>query len=337
MIILIITITSINSRVNRFGCQEQAFYSVAVGKLRNKRQFQVPQGHPKISICLWRKLRQELPQAKIELLQDNTQYSSTLITSMETVVVLPELQGIHEDNVQVLVLEEDRHVNKQHKKKSNHRIPLCTFFNYLDSPAATAASSSRTVEANKAPATCTGSETERTATDNSGDDAGDDPVIVSHYHGDDVMIVIKDPVEVVVAEPPSPSSLPVESMDDDDDHQVHQPIAPMMIHDDSASVETVNTSNKSVDILYLRPDSGSFEKNIPAVERWKKPPSPITDKLMLDLDALYVTSRCESDDDDEEAAPISRPIREIVVKTRRRLPSLQSQWRTKHSKRYCLG
>jgi hypothetical protein len=254
-----------------------------------------------------------------------------LITSMEgnlvvQEVALLEVEGtcIHEDNVQLLV-EEDRRVNKRDKKKSNRRPPLCTFFNYLDSPADATLSNSPDGQVIKTPTAM--SETERTITDNSGDDADDDPLMMESNRQDDIVMTVSDSEIVVVTDTPSPLPVPVESMDD---HQVHR-------HDDSASVETVNTSNKSVDILYLRPDSGSFEKNIPALVRWKKPLPPMTDKLMLDLDALYVTSRCESDDDDEEQTPISRPIREIVVKTRRRLPSLQSQWRTQHSKRYCLG
>lgn len=110
--------------------------------------------------------------------------------------------------------------------------------------------------------------------------------------------------------------------------------------DDMVSVETVNTSNKSVDI-YLRhsPDRP------PAFDRWEAPPAPRTnhnsrtDRVLasgvarMDLNhSYYVTSRCESDDEEDEyddEAVRRRPTTEISFRKRGRCPRLQQQTRWK--------
>ncbi|CAB9530224.1 expressed unknown protein [Seminavis robusta] len=224
--------------------------------------------------------------------------------------------------------EEEERRRKRQKKKKTNRPPLCTFVNYLAPPTTTVATPAATSSVPNVPATIS-----EPSTEHAEDEEDDD---------DDVMmkgVIVTDQNSNSMETSPLSNDRPV--LDDEDlTPPITIPSTQLFVvansrsdnDDDNESVETVNTSNKSVDV-YLRPD-GSFD-HIPAAERWKKPPPPVVSDMLEKLDGLYVTSRCESDDELEEQP---RPLPEIVVKTRRhRLPSLHSQWRTKHSKRYCLG
>lgn len=98
--------------------------------------------------------------------------------------------------------------------------------------------------------------------------------------------------------------------------------------DDSstASIETVNTSNKSMDAM-VRDDRFNFDTATPAVHRWMNPPPPPLPKDDL-AEGHYITSRCDSDSDPEE--DMDKP-REIVFRKKRgRCPRIH-RWQNRQT------
>ena len=100
--------------------------------------------------------------------------------------------------------------------------------------------------------------------------------------------------------------------------------------DDSSttSIETVNTSNKSMDAM-VRDDRFNFDAATPAVHRWMDPPPPLAKDDDDELgQGLYITSRCESDSDSEE--DMDKP-REIVFRRKRtRCPRIH-RWQNRQT------
>jgi len=197
------------------------------------------------------------------------------------------------------------------RERRTNRPPLCTFFNHLG-PGGPKASKVTTFGTKKG-----GKKKKQEANQNEAGDVNMKGTVPNVIDEDDYdndyrrnHATLTEPLKTSVStapETPATAKLTVtfseESYDFNDD-------------DDDISVETVNTSNKSVD-LYLR---SSSHKLVPAVKRWKEPPPPQVNPYTLLLEGLYITSRCESDSE-EELPP--KPVENIVIRKRGRCPRLQ--------------
>ena len=99
--------------------------------------------------------------------------------------------------------------------------------------------------------------------------------------------------------------------------------------DDSSttSIETVNTSNKSMDAM-VRDDRFNFDTARPAVDRWMDPPPPLPKDPDDLAEGLYITSRCESDSESEEDT--DKPKEIIFRKKRTRCPRIH-RWQNRQT------
>lgn len=196
-----------------------------------------------------------------------------------------------EDGVDGMEVDEAPRQEKRQKKKQVTRKPLCTFVNYL---AVVDPSDEATVKKkNSAPIP--------------EDAVMDDASCASSGVSSQMKKLSLESRKVCIKK----------SSNDDDTSS-------------TTSVETVNTSNKSVDACQ-RDDRFRTQAATPAMDRWKEPPPPLPKTTDVD-DAFYVTSKCDSDSEsDSEGGYRDRP-KEIVIRKKYRCPRLQ-RFQGKHNAR----